>query len=1085
MVFQYGGKLIETLINNYVSDIEGIFTSGEAREESYYSTLESFLKKLWKLLVQTKSSPKIIILPKKTEAGNPDMVIRTPDLDLIGYIEAKAPTINLGDIEEKPQIKTYRETFPFLILTNFIEFRFYRYKENIGTISISKKLTLSTIEKIQPAPENLPTFTELFTVFFSFSLLKPADAKELAIDLATRTRFFRDHVVMEELNRKNEKDNDKNPIVGFYHAFKTYLIHGLSKEEFADLYSQTLTFGLFIAGVLRQEKLKRENAARMISPSGGILRDIFEFISMGKIPKQLECSLNDIVDLLNTINIPYILDNPEGDVSIRYPIIHFYETFLAHYDMKVKEKRGVFYTPESIVNFMVDGVHRLLKEKLGRADGIADTGIHILDPAAGTLAFLVSSAYLAIEVYTEKYGKGNESDFARSFVLNNLYGFELMMAPYVIGHLNMNWLLDVCNVKLDEEQRFNVYLTNTLEMDELFQTSLPGMSTLSRESHLAARIKKELPVTVIIGNPPYSGHSMNSSDTFIPGMGETYKTKLIKTKTWIGEKIEDYKRMDGHSLDEKNMKWLQDDYVKFIRFAQHKIESNGEGIVAFITNHGYLDNPTFRGMRRSLMETFNEIYILDLHGNILKKEKCPDGSADENVFDIRQGVAISFFVKIKGSSSECKVFHSDMWGTREWKYEKLVEEDISTIQWESITPWWEYYLFKPGPGGSSSTHPSEYLQFHKVTDIFPLYSVGIITARDDLTIHDTPEEVEETIKDFVSMKPVEARFQYKLGEDTRDWSIEQAQEDLRMSGIDKKNIVPILYRPFDLRYTYYTGHSRGFHCMPRPEVMKHMLHENIALITVRQVAEGVFNHCFISDSIVESRITTSNKGIGYIFPLYTYPFGFTDPKLAPPRRKRHLFNGIENNNYKEPNINPGLLQLLTEKLGLLPAPTPEAIFHYVYAVLFSNVYRNKYKEYLKIDFPRIPFTGDSVLFNKMVELGKKLIELHLLNSPELNEPRSKFMVPGNNRVERFFFDKDSSSLYINKTQYFSNISEKTWKYELGGYQVIYKYFKSRRGNALTIHDSRRIVRMIESIYLTIECQEQIDAIYKQIDPLKT
>jgi len=363
----------------------------------------------------------------------------------------------------------------------------------------------------------------------------------------------------------------------------------------------------------------------------------------------------------------------------------------------------------------------------------------------------------------------------------------------------MSYVFEEMGVDLNEEDRFNLYLTNTLEMQEIEQSHLPGMSTLSEESRIAGKIKKKTPILVILGNPPYSGHSSN--------VGK-----------WISTEIKEYFKVDGKPLGEKNPKWLQDDYVKFIRFSQWKIDQNGEGMLGFITNHGYLDNPTFRGMRQSLMKSFNEIYFFDLHGNALKKEKCPDGSKDENVFDIRQGVSIALFIKKRNTGNSCKVFHSELWGLRIDKYEHLAENDINSIEWKEITPKSEFYLFIP----RDEALEENYKKFFKITDIFPVNSVGVVTARDKLTIQWTSEEVYRTVEFFSKMETEKARIFYNLGPDARDWKVAFAQKDLIDSGLKRENIVPILYRPFDTRYTYFTGKSRGFHCMPRGQVMKNM-----------------------------------------------------------------------------------------------------------------------------------------------------------------------------------------------------------------------------------------------------------------------
>jgi hypothetical protein len=1055
-----------------------MFSSGDAREESYYTILESFILKIRDIL--KRPALQVTIMPKKTEAGNPDLVIKSAHSRVVGYIEAKDPIKKLDDVKDSPQVKRYIEVFPNFILTNFLEFRFYRYGKPKAVVSIARQDSLVKMG-IKPAAENEKKCLELFKEYFSYTFPNDLKARGLARELAKRTRLMRDYVVMEELNPAAESKNKskENYILGFYHAFKKYLIHDLSKKDFADLYSQTLTFGLFTAATRCKGKLKRELAVKYIPSANGILHDVFEFISLGEVPQQLKCSMDDIVHVINSVNASKILNEYFWDGKGDDPVLHFYETFLSEYDPRLREKRGVYYTPKAIVYFIVSSIHLVLRDKLNRPDGLADSGIKILDPAAGTSTFLAEVARQAIDEYIKKYGEGTREDFAHHYLLNNLYGFEVMMAPYAVAYLKMAYILEKIGLRMKKGERFNIYLTNALEIEDIEQVNLPGMSTLSAESRRAEQIKKQTLITVILGNPPYAGHALTKSETLISKTTRTKRIKLQKVKTWIGEQIEAYKWVDGKPLPEKNLKWLQDDYVKFIRFAQVKIHEKGEGVVGFVTNHAYLDNPTFRGMRQSLMKDFNEIYILNLHGNAMKKEKCPDGSIDENVFDIRQGVAISLFIKKKNAGTDCKVFYADIWGLRQDKYEQLGRNHINTIEWKRIFPTPEFYLFTLAAARGPQTKTYLYRRFYKITDIFPVHSVGIVTARDKLTIKESEEEVYTTISNFSQVDEVFARRSFRLGDDTRDWQVKEAQKDIRDSGVDRKKIVPILYRPFDIRYTYYTGKSRGFLCMPRPEVMRHMLQENTGLITVRQVAEGVFNHCLAVDTIVESRVTTSNKGIAYIFPLYIY--------LYPGKNKRGLFSHllIEESMPRKPNIHPNIFNLFRQIAGFDPLPSPGQIFYYIYAVLFSTIYRETYVEHLRIDFPRVPFTSDYNLFNEVARLGQRLTSVHLMNSPELECTFSKFPISGDSQVKTPLFKPSTGGkdgrVYINDLQYFSNIPSEVWEYEICGYQVMDKWLKPRKGKILSCKDMEYYIKIARCLQLTIQYQQEIDRLYPSIE----
>lgn len=1040
-------------MNDYLNEIFCIFSRGDAREESYYEHLNRLISEIAGRLGQQQIS--VTTMPRKTEGGNPDFRVWDGKSKITGYIEAKKPETDLDDVEKSEQVKRYIDIFPNFILTNFLEFRFYREGIFTGQAAVGRRHTLVELGA-KPVLENQDLFLELLEKFFSFTFPRGLNARRLAGELAKRTRFLRDQVVIEELKETSADRYDKsNPILGYFKAFKQYLILDLKEESFADLYSQTITYGLFAARTRCPGEFNRKNAIQYIPQTIGILHDVFEYISIGKIPEQLAWIIDDIAEVLASVEVEVILKEFYHEGKGEDPIVHFYETFLGQYNPVLREKRGVYYTPEPVVSFIVRSVNRVLKEKFQKPDGLADIHINIFDPAAGTLTFITEAAKLALEEYTGKYGQGVKEQFIRGHLMQNFYAFELMMAPYAVGHLKMSYVLDEMGFRLPEGERFNLYLTNTLEMEDIAQTDLPGISTLSLESKLAGKVKKQTPILVILGNPPYSGHSSNTGE-------------------WISTEMKEYYRVDGKPLGEKNPKWLQDDYVKFIRFAQWKLDQNGEGVLGFITNHSYMDNPTFRGMRQSLMKSFDEIYLLDLHGNSLKKERCPDGSKDENVFDIRQGVSIVLMIKKGGKNrreKNCIVHHADMWGLRESKYRRLNENDIDSIPWQNLSPASEFYLFTP----RSDHLDSLYAAYSKITDIFPVYSVGIVTARDELTIHDTPEKAFRTVSQFAKLAPEEARVIYDLGPDVHEWKVQLAQQDLIKSGLHSENIVPILYRPFDIRYTYYTGNSSGFMCRPRPEVMRHMLEkDNIAMITSRLTKGEKFKHAQVSNNIVEVIcMSPSTSNNGFVFPLYTYP----------DKNKKDLFNHKADQQNRQPNINQKIFQDLQtgfmKKSKQTVAVAAEDIFYYIYAVLYSDIYREKYAELLKNDFPRVPFTTDYPLFLELGLLGKALAEIHLMKSPELDNTLSRFEKPGTNHVEKIKYS--DNNVYINKEQYFSNIPQEIWEYRMGGYQVMDKWLKDRKGQALSLQDIHHYIRIARALELTGQYQQKIDRLYPRVE----
>ncbi|MCK4329075.1 N-6 DNA methylase [candidate division WOR-3 bacterium] len=1083
------------MLKQYLKRIFEITNRGDAREESYYSTLEGLLKEYLEAI--GKRNIQITTLPKKTEAGNPDFRIWDGRQHIVGYIEAKAPTIeDLNRIEYTEQLKRYRHIFPNLILTNFFEFRLYRNGTLLDKVRIARPFVVHKLKTI-PSVEKEDDFIRLLENFFSFSLPRVYNAKILALELAKRTRFLRDEVVAEEL--KEEETKGKGFILGFYEAFRKFLISGLSKEDFTDLYSQTITYGLFSARTRTENGFNRKLAYDKIPHTIGILRDIFKFISFEDLPQQMEWIIDDISEVLAVADVKNILYQYFHEGKGKDPIVHFYETFLAEYDPKTRKGRGVYYTPEPVVSYIVRSLHTILKEHFNKADGFASDNVTVLDPAAGTLTFLAEAANIAVEEFTSKYGEGGKKKFIKEHVLRNFYAFELMMAPYAVGHLKMSFLLEELGYKLQKDDRFKLYLTNTLEMEELAQTELPGMASLSKESHLAGKAKKEQPILVILGNPPYHGTSANLSEKdvvvnkgeryitnyqiqtdningcykLIPQTKEAKQKRKIKQKTWIGELIEYYKILEGEWLKERNPKWLQDDYAKFIRFAQWKIDQAGEGVLGFITNHSYIDNPTFRGMRQSLINSFNEIYILDLHGNSLKREKCPDGSKDENVFDIRQGVAISVLIKKKGEKKGCKVYHSERWGLREAKNDWLSRNDIKKTKWQKLSPKSEFHLFIP----RDERLLESYEKYPKITEVFPINSVGIVTSRDKFVIKSDREALKRNIRMFRDEKmPDElVRRAFNL-KDKSNWKLSDAREKIQKDKNWDKSITPILYRPFDVKWIFY--HDAVIE-RSRKEVMRHMIQENLGLLTCRQQNKVGFYHTLVCDTIVESCVVSNNtREINYLFPLYLY-IEKNDSKRKSLKSTVMLFEVPGDYAVKKPNISLEIADQL--KKNFKKTPSPEQILFYIYAVLYSNTYRTKYTEFLKIDFPRIPFTKNYKLFKKIAGYGKRLADLHLLKSSELDPPIAKSQGEGDDRVRKLIYDEKQGRVYINETQYFEGVSENIWVYQIGGYQVCSKWLKDRKDKTLSLDDIKHYCKIVTSLQKTTIIQKEIDKIYPEIE----
>lgn len=1041
------------MLQDYLKSVAKTTAQGDAREESYYVHFSNFLSEYSSEI--GKSHIQITTLPKKTEAGNPDFRVWDGKQHIVGYIEAKKPGENLDDIEESEQLLRYRSTFPNLILTDFYEFRLYRNGTLIKKVFIARNFVAKKLQ-LTPALENEEQFISLLNEFFSFSLPKVYTAENLAIELAKRTGFLRDEVVAVELE---EEEKGKGGILGFYTAFKKYLVANLTQKDFADLYSQTVTYGLFAARTRADGNFNRKIAYDLIPKTIGILKDVFHFISLGDLSPHMEVIIDDISEVLQTADVNKILDEFYKKGKGEDPIVHFYETFLNIYDPKTREKRGVYYTPEPVVKYIVRSVHELLKSHFNLMDGLASKDVTLLDPSGGTLTFPAEAIKLAVKEFTDKFGEGGKNKFIQNHLLKNFYSFEIMMAPYAIGHIKISFLLEELGYKMKDEDRFKLYLTNTLDMEDLQQTEIPGIESLSEESHLAAKVKKNEPILVIVGNPPYSGHSANNND---------WIDDLLKKDS---DGAQSYYKIDEKPLGEKNPKWLQDDYVKFLRFAQWKISKAGQGIVGMITNHSYLDNPTFRGMRQSLINSFNEIYIIDLHGNSLKKETCPDGSKDENVFDIMQGVSIVLMVKKKNAKG-CKVYHRDLFGLRENKYDWLAKKEFKKKDYETLkplSPW--YFLIK-----RDTIEIEYYNKWWKVNEIFPVNSVGIVTGRDDFAIDFKKETVEAKIRQFRNLNYDIEFFEsaYNL-KNTGSWNMRMSRKGLAEDENYEKHYNRILYRPFDERIIYYSEHLIE---RMRYDVMQHMLKENIGLIARRQqLSSHLCNYYFISDTLISDGVIRSdNKGSESLFPLYLYP---TEEKKKSSFGNMMLFEPqAKYGKEKRANINEKLFVQLHKAYKKIPLP--EDILYYVYAVMYSNIYREKYAEFLKIDFPRIPFTKKYELFTGLAKLGKEMTELHLLKHKSLDRPSVKFTgKKGNDKIDKPHYDEKENSVYINENKYFENITPEMWNYQIGGYRVLEKYLKDRKGRQM--EDSGHYCRMAESISKTIELQNEIDKLFKKAE----
>ena len=1032
-------------LRHYLREVKDIRSTGLATEHSYRVALQKLIETFG------RKGTKAINEPTHVACGAPDFIVEHRGVP-VGHIECKDVGANLDRAENSEQLKRYRDALPNLILTDYIEFRWYYSGSDAPRIAKLGRLNRKgefTFDR-----DGARWVADLLRAFFDVDTPTINNPRELAERMAAKAKLLRSGI-----ERVLDQEEESEQLGGLLDAYREVLIGDLTPTDFADLQAQTAVYGLFAARCRQKPgegPFTRKSA--VFAETTPFLQDVFGRIAGANIEERIAWIVDDLALLLDKADMEVVLADFGSRRVVEDPVVHFYEDFLAAYDPDLREMRGVYYTPEPVVSYIVRSIDQLLRDRFGLADGLASTDnvsvngsggateesprVLILDPAAGTGTFLrevIASIRSTIE------GKGLAGAwpfYVRDHLLPRLFGFELLMAPYAICHLKL--ALEIAGPEagftMPDGERLNVFLTNTLEEAHAFAAGPLFAHEIAREATEADSVKRDKPVMVVLGNPPYSGHSANKG-TWIRG--------LLRGKD--GEEVTDsYFEVDGKPLGERNPKWLNDDYVKFIRFAQWRIERTGEGVLGFVTNHSYLDNPTFRGMRQSLMETFDEICLLDLHGNSKKKEQAPDGSVDENVFDIQQGVAIGLFVKrLNGPCSPARVFHADLWGEREagperGKYGWLEANDAASTPWVELTPKSPRYLFIP----RDETLAEEYEAGWSLPEVFPVNSVGIVTARDKLAIRWTRDEMKQVTSTFAELSEDDARTRYNLGRDVDDWSVRRGQADVRSHPDVDTHVKPVLYRPFDKRWTYYTGQSRGFICRPRLEVMRHMLQETNFGLCVGRAGQVIgtegWDICYLSKW--PSDFNLFRRGGNCLFPLYIYP------------------TEEESGHERAPNLSDEFVEAVGSAIGLEFTPEgsgdlerffgSEDVFRYIYAVLHSPEYRRRYADFLKSDFPRVPITGKLALFTALVEQGERLTSLHLMESEGDDLP--SYPRSGSDRVDGVQYTPPKGDVpgrvLINAAQYFEGVAPETWEFTIGGYRPAEKWLKDRKNRELSYDD---------------------------------
>lgn len=998
-------------IAEYIKQINEQFGTGIAHEHSYRPMLQQLLSEMLPTFVVTNE-------PARIECGAPDFIISSSKTNTpVFYVEAK--DIDDRDLdgrkENKEQFTRYKKSLDHIIFTNYLDFHLYENGEWVKNVRLAEVQG----DKIVLCNENLEDFIALVNHIASTKPSKITSAKRLAVQMAAKARILASTInnafcLAEEDSKSAEKNKQ---LQGQLDAFRKVLINDLTPQGFADIYAQTVAYGMFAARLHDNtpDNFSRQEAANLIPKTNPFLRNIFQQIAGYDLDERIAWIVDDLINVFLATDVQKVMKNYSQKGIHRDPMIHFYEDFLKAYNPSLRKLKGVWYTPQPVVQFIVRAVDEILQRDFELSEGLADYSkfvhevvneqyekgekkfkgksssptikqemhrVQILDPATGTGTFL---AEVVNQIFDKFNGmQGMWQGYVNDHLLPRLHGFELLMASYAVAHLKLDMLLKQTGFNhAENSRRLKIYLTNSLE-EVHPDTGTLWAQWLSDEASAANRIKRDCPVMVMIGNPPYSGESQNKGE-------------------WIMRLLEDYKKEPGGKmrLNERNPKWINDDYVKFIRLAQNYVERNKCGIIGFINPHGFLDNPTFRGMRWNLLSTFDKIYTINLHGNYKKKEVCPDGSPDENVFDIQQGVSINLFIKTgeKKASELGKVYYYDLYGKREEKYDFLTNTPFSEVKYQELQPVAPMYFFVPKNFGLMD----EYEKGVSISSLFSLGSMGITTGHD---------------KEMVSLQSFKSDYNFQYS-----------------------------YRPFDIRWINYDVKQIT---RARANVMNNLKKPNIALclIKVNSSSDGLFK-VLMSAGLTDKTILSS-KDNANVFPLYLYTKEFGEEK-------------------KNPNLKKEEWQKFNDAVG--KETTPEEILAYIYAVLHSLSYRERYKEFLKVDFPRIPLPKTAKEFNRLTAIGQQLIDLHLMNNAQSWKCTTTFPEVGSQQVD--FQKWKDGQVWINDKQYFGNVPESVWEFYIGGYQPAQKWLKDRKGHILSFDEIKHYLHIIHALEETMKLMKEI------------
>ena len=1060
-------------ITTYIEELNKVYQTQQATEATYRGILQNLIKALL---------PKVTIIhePKRSAYGVPDYKILKNDI-AISFIETK--NLNDKDLKgekeklHKEQFDRYKSALNTIVFTDYLTFHLYENGELTSSANIANIVNQTIVPTDDKKEEAV--FLKIVQTLGNASPQKITQAGKLAEIMAAKAKLIA--TIIGNAMSENKTDEDKN-LHDKLSAFQKILVHDMDEKQFADFYAQTIVYGMFIARINDKtpKTFSRLEAAELIPSFNPFLKKIFKNIALAELHSYIVWIVDDLAEIFRVTDMTKVLKNYGKETGRKDPIIHFYEEFLEEYNPKIREEFGVWYTPAQVVHFIVDAVNEILIKEFGIKNGLANNSkieitdhngdskeihhIQVLDPATGTGTFLAEVCHVIHSYYKGQEGLWPE-DVIRHLI-PRINGFEYLMAPYTMAHLKLATALQLDQNKGKLPERLNIYLTNSLE-EEQPETKLDFGTFVSDEANAANALKRETPVMVVMGNPPYNEKSANKGK-WIMDLMDDYKQEPGESKKVIRINKRTKQKTFKNTLKERNPKGINNDYCKFIRLGQHFVNRTQEGVLAYITANTFLDTRLFRGMRYDLLKTFDKIYIINLHGSTMRSESTPE-LKDQCIFDIMQGVSINIFIKKKDkeTSSLAQVFYKDIYGSRKLKLDFLAENQLSTVDFQEIVPSAPLYIFRPHDNHLQEVYESGF----KIDKLMPNYVQGFKTGKDEISIQFDKELLEELCKDILNNNSHDVITKYSLP-DNAVQKIQSIRKEITTSNYNwKNNLCKINYRPFDNRWTIY---GKIFMDRHRPEIQKNIINKNNIVLGIGKSGNVMGNSewSLVSISDMAMDINVIPRGGIYLFPLYIYEGMLQYANFTPDIVKKiesitELFMQDCHDTERSEN-------------GFLPID----LIDYIYAVLYSPSYRDTYNDFLQSDFPIIPYPNSADYFFSIAEKGKELRELHLMKTIKQQDIITQYPVYDANNdnivLSRKFVenDNDTGRVYINETQYFDNVPKDVWEMFISGYQVADKWLKDRLNKKLTNEEIIHYQKMIVAIKRTIEIQEDIDNIIR-------